>query len=214
MTETRAYALLGLPRDAPLDRLKKAYRRKCLACHPDKKGDTRAFVELKEAYDFLSQPKPSWLDEFDVTLLRRYLFSVHQFSVCRHPLFVKHFVEPVQKHVDQYKTYIFRPTLEHLFQASIYYLEEEHLYIPLWHQEILFYGKIKILLEPELPSSVELDDDNNIRVSGITEILTIGPISILTTEKERQEQKIVGKGIPRIGLTLYDSSIRGDVIGS
>jgi hypothetical protein len=211
MNESRAYALLGVPKDTPPDALKKAYRRKCLACHPDKKGNSHAFVELKEAYDLLSQPKPSWLEEFDVHFLRQYLFSIHQLSICKHPLFVKHFVEPVQKHVDQYKTYILRPTLEHLLNASIYYLEEEHLYIPLWHQEILFHGKIKVVLEPELPESVELDEDNNLLVPFISEILTFGSISILTNEKERNEQKIVGKGVPRIQDSLYDFSIRGDL---
>ena len=213
MNESRAYALLGVPKDAPPEVLKKAYRRKCLACHPDKKGNPRAFIELKEAYDFLSQPKPSWLEEFDVHFLRQYLFSIHSvdLSICKHPLFVKHFVEPIQKHVDQYKTYILRPTLEHLFNASIYYLEEEHLYIPLWHQEILFHGKIKVILEPELPESVELDEDNNLLLSDLPEILTFGSISILTTPRERQEQKIVGKGIPRIQDSLYDSSSRGDL---
>jgi hypothetical protein len=202
---------LGVPKDAPPEVLKKAYRRKCLACHPDKKGDKKAFVELKEAYDFLSQPKPSWLEEFDVHFLRQYLFSIHNFSICKHPLFMKHFVEPVQKHVDQYKTYILRPTLEHLLNASIYYLEEEHLYIPLWHQEIVFHGKIKVILEPELPESVELDEDNNLLLSDLPERITFGSISILTTEKERKEQKIVGKGVPRIQDSLYDSTIRGDL---
>lgn len=213
MNESRAYALLGVPKGSSPELLKKAYRRKCLACHPDKKGNPHAFVELKEAYDFLSQPKPSWLEEFDVYFLRQYLFSIQKadLSICKHPLFVKHFVEPVQKHVDQYKTYILRPTLEHLFKASIYYLEEEHLYIPLWHQEIVFHGKIKVILEPELPNSVELDEDNNLLLSDLPEILTFGSISILTTEKERKEQKIVGRGIPRISTNLYDSSVRGDL---
>jgi|1048.fasta_scaffold31033_2 hypothetical protein len=213
MNESRAYALLGVSKDASPELLKKAYRRKCLACHPDKKGNTRAFLEMKEAYDFLSQPKPSWLEEFDVHFLRQYLFSIHKvdLSICKHPLFVKHFVEPVQKHVDQYKTYILRPTLEHMLNASIYYLEEEHLYIPLWHQEILFHGKIKVILEPQLPDSVELDDDNNLILSDLPEMITFGSISILTTQREREEKKIVGKGIPRIGTTLYDSSIRGDL---
>ena len=213
MNESRAYALLGVPKDASPELLKKSYRRKCLACHPDKNGDKLAFIELKEAYDFLSQPKPSWLEEFDVCFLRQYLFSIHKvdLSICKHPLFVKHFVEPVQKHVDQYKTYILRPTLEHMLKASIYYLEEEHLYIPLWHQEILFHGKIKVILEPELPDWVELDEDNNLILAKLPECLTFGSISILTTEQERQEQKIVGKGVPRIGKNLYDSSVRGDL---
>lgn len=213
MNQLRACALLGVSRDTPLDLIKKAYRRKCLACHPDKKGDSRAFVELKEAYDLLSQPKPSWLDEFEVSFLRQYLFSVQQFTVCKHPLFVKHFVEPVQKHVDQYKTYILQPTLEQIMNASIYYLEDEHLYIPLWHHEIVFHGKIKVILEPILPDSIEIDDQNDLWFSSLATLnkfLKDRPgfsISILTDG----EQKIVGKGIPRMGSKLYDASIRGDL---
>jgi hypothetical protein len=218
MNHSRACSLLGLqPREIDLHTLKKKYRRKCLLVHPDKKGDTKTFLELKDAYDFLSQslnkPKSSFLDEFDVTLLRSYLASIYQsnLELFKHPLFVKHCVEPVERHLEQYKTYTLRPTLEHLIQGSIYYLEEEQLYIPLWHHEIVFHGKIKVILIPELPDTIELDDSNHVLVDEIGDMVTIGSISILTTEKERQEKRIYGKGIPMIGLSLYDSQ-RSDIM--
>lgn len=212
MNQKKACSLLGIKEcDLTPQLLKKQYRRKCLLVHPDKKGNTQKFIELKEAYDFLSQSKPSWLEEFDVHFLRQYLVTVYQIPLCNHPLFVKHFIEPVRNHVDQYKTYILRPTLDHLFQASIYYLEEEHLYVPLWHHEIVFHGKIKVLIYPELPNSIEIDDQNDLLLETIGERVTVGSISILTSEQERKEQKIIGKGIPLIGDHLYDCSIRGDL---
>ena len=146
--------------------LKKKYREKCLRFHPDKRGDKEKFIELKEAYDFiLSQPKQeSFLDELDEKMLRQYLYTLYtsDFTLFKHPLFVRHFIQPVHEHLNQYKTYTLSPTLDNLLKQDIYYLEEEQLYIPLWHHEIVFYGKIKVILVPKLPSHMEIDENNNI----------------------------------------------------
>ncbi|OQR99852.1 hypothetical protein ACHHYP_04230 [Achlya hypogyna] len=58
---TRYYELLGVASDASVDDLKKAYRRKALQLHPDKRGNTPEaqdeFTTMKAAYDVLSDPK-------------------------------------------------------------------------------------------------------------------------------------------------------------
>ena len=55
------YEILGLPREATTDDVKKAYRRLALQWHPDKNPDnleeaSRKFKQIAEAYEVLSDP--------------------------------------------------------------------------------------------------------------------------------------------------------------
>jgi hypothetical protein len=217
MNLNRACQLLEISvKDIHSPNLKKQYKRKCLQCHPDKKGDKARFIELKEAYDFVSsQPKPSaFLDEVDETVLRQYLFSIYKSDIelFKHPLFVQYFINPVQEHLNQYRQYVLRPTLEQLFRKDVFYLEEEQLYIPLWHEELVFDKKIKVLIEPILPEKVSIDENNNILVFTEKDILVFGSISISITPQERKEKKLSGKGIPKIKSALYDAIELSDII--
>ena len=63
------YEVLGVPKDAAADVLKKAYRKLAMKYHPDKNpGDKAAeekFKEAAEAYDVLSNPdKRARYDQF------------------------------------------------------------------------------------------------------------------------------------------------------
>jgi molecular chaperone DnaJ len=55
------YEVLGVPRDADADTIKKAYRRAALDCHPDRHPGDHAceerFKEVSEAYQVLSEPQ-------------------------------------------------------------------------------------------------------------------------------------------------------------
>lgn len=56
------YAILGVPRDADANALKRAYRKLAMKWHPDKNPDNQAeaqakFQEISEAYDVLNDPK-------------------------------------------------------------------------------------------------------------------------------------------------------------
>jgi len=213
----RACFLLDISvRDIHTPLLKKKFRKKCLRFHPDKHGDKEKFIELKEAYDFiLSQPKESsLLDEVDEDILRQYLYSIQlsNLEFLKHPLFVRHFIDPVRVHLESFKTYTLEPTLEQMLRKDIYYLEEENLYIPLWHEEITFYGKIKIILQPILPNHIQLDEDNNIIVYHKPSDLHFGSISILITSQEKKEKKIKNKGIPRIQSGLYEIQELSDIL--
>lgn len=218
MNLERACFLLDiLPTEIHTPILKKKYRRKCLRLHPDKRGDNSSFIELKEAYDFLcTQPKEeSFLDSFDETLLRQYLHTIYfsNLELFKHPLFVRYFLDPVQDHLQSYKTYILHPTIEQLLRKDIYYLEEEKLYIPLWHEEIVFHGKIKVIIQPDLPDGIELDENNNILVlDKETDVIVLGSISILMNDKEKKEKRIKKKGIPMIQSFIYDAQELSDII--
>ena len=69
MTKTDYYKVLGVPRNANADEIKKAYRRLARQFHPDTAGNdpktTERFKEVQEAYDVLSNAeKRQMYDQF------------------------------------------------------------------------------------------------------------------------------------------------------
>jgi DnaJ-class molecular chaperone len=51
------YSILGVPRGASEDEIKKAYRKLASQHHPDKGGDTAKFQEIQSAYETLGNPQ-------------------------------------------------------------------------------------------------------------------------------------------------------------
>jgi curved DNA-binding protein len=50
------YSILGVPKTASADEIKKAFRKLASQHHPDKGGDTKKFQEIQAAYETLSDP--------------------------------------------------------------------------------------------------------------------------------------------------------------
>jgi hypothetical protein len=181
--------------DIPL--LKKKYKRACLLHHPDKKGDNTEFIRVKEAYAFLlTRPEDEYMDRIEEKQWRLYAYWL---SHIEHPLLTRYVVGPIQQHLSGYKTYLLEPTIENMLRKDIYYLEEEQLYIPLWHQELVFYKKIRVVLQPKLMDA-QVDEDNNLYVPILSTdtCLRFGDISILITEEDKKRGRLLQQGIPRL----------------
>jgi curved DNA-binding protein len=49
------YSILGVPRTATPEEIKKAYKKQCMRHHPDRGGDEERFKEINKAYEVLSK---------------------------------------------------------------------------------------------------------------------------------------------------------------
>ncbi|KAL6125476.1 hypothetical protein ACLB2K_073533 [Fragaria x ananassa] len=68
---SKYYEILGVPKTASQDDLKKAYRKAAIKNHPDKGGDPEKFKELAQAYEVLSDPeKREIYDQFGEDALK------------------------------------------------------------------------------------------------------------------------------------------------
>ena len=186
--------------------IKKKYKRACLKYHPDKNGNKDRFIKIKEAYEFINKKNDTIMDQFDESILRKYAYFLKTLEspLFKHPLFLKYVINPIEAHLSEYKTYELNPTIENLLNKDIYYLEDEHIYIPLWHHEIIFNKKIKVIIKPVL-NNMYLDDDNNIYIK--QEDLHLLGVSNLTNDFK--ELKI---GIPRVSKDIYDASNLSTII--
>ena len=195
--------------DIPL--LKKKYKKACLLHHPDKKGNDTEFIRVKEAYAFLlTRPEDEFMDTIEEKRWRLYAYWLSRLD---NPLLHQYVIQPIQRHLSSYKTYVLEPTLENMLRKDLYYLEEEQLYIPLWHQELTFYKKIRVILNPKLGKAT-LDEDNHLYVPiGPTDTcLRFGDISILITEEDKKRGRILQGGIPRLSEKIYDVEHLADIV--
>lgn len=140
----------------------------------------------------------------------------------------------VLKKYDSVHVYKLNPTINDLINHNIYklYINEELFLVPLWHIETYYeskVGEVIVLCEPELPSNLTLDDDNNIYVEirltlddFIHLIKDNRPIRVMFADKgwkiplshlyvkREQTYKIKNEGISKT-KDIYDVSEKTDI---
>lgn len=212
MNREKACAILGLPFYFDQTMLRKKYKIACLKYHPDKNQNQSndLFIEVKNAYDFLKESNElkdeSILNHFDSDTLKYYVSILHFFKEN-----IDRVINPVVDHLKKFEYYELHPTLDQLFNKSLYILND--IYIPLWHHELTIdHYKIKII--PDLPDYIDIDVNNNVHVYLTVETcktftFLLGGISFLITEVG--DKLFIGKGIPIIQEKIYDISL-SDVI--
>lgn len=214
----QAVQILKIKNIYDISEIKKKYKKESLKYHPDRGGDSKKFILIKDAYDVLlhhsKKPRKTIMDDIDTNLLRYYLYYIQDNPIFQLPVIEKYINQPIHEHLSQYKTYELNPSLKRLLKKEIYYMNEHEIYIPLWHNELLFYNKINICIIPILPENIIIDDNNDILITDAEiedHILTIDGISFSITEEEYKNQCLKNKGIPRIKNNIYDVSDISDI---
>ena len=219
MNREKACLLLDLPNSFDEYLLRKKYKIACLKYHPDKNNNnSHLFLEIKDAYEYLyNDLKESTSDNvdndifnhFDSDTLRYYVSILNFFKQN-----IDYVINPVIDHLKKFEYYELYPTLEQLFNKSLYILND--VYIPLWHHELTIdHYKIKIL--PDIPDYIDIDIDNNIHVyltihnSNYSKPFILGGISFLIS-CEKNIEIFKESGIPIIKEKIYDVSHLSDVI--
>lgn len=165
MNRERAQILLGVSHTVTPQQLKKIYYKKALKCHPDKQGNTEEFLELKEAYECLSNHRDPILPllfnssiHYVLSALDpQILISIYTLLLDYKELIPESVFVTIQKQIPP--IIILEPTLNDLLHQNVYiYTHNDRKYfIPLWHHELI-YDDFTVLCKPK----VELDEDNNV----------------------------------------------------
>jgi hypothetical protein len=184
--------------------LKQKYRIACLKHHPDKGGDSSSFILVKEAYDYLN-------NEIKDDPLHYYIQMIKSFNYSLVDSFI---MEPLINYLKR-TTYELNPSLNHLLNKSVYYLQEHNIYVPLWHQELCFKN-ITINIHPILPDNISIDIENNIHIiitPDMSDIFTLGNISFSIQHIIKNMNELKGTGIPKINIkNIYDYTELSDII--
>ena len=212
MNRDNACLLLNINGYFNIHILRKKYKHACLKNHPDKNGTNESFILIKEAYDFLLDDlkNNTLLNHFDNDTLQFYVSLLNLF---KENILENYIIDPIINHLKSFDYYELYPTIDQLFNKSLYKLDIH--YIPLWHNEIdIEQYKIKIV--PDIPDYIDIDNNNNIHVyvsiSSYPKTFTLGKVSFLIIEYT-SELFFIKQGIPLINeKNIYDISILSDVI--
>jgi hypothetical protein len=142
----------------------------------------------------------------------------------------------VVKKYDNVEIYKLNPSINDLLNNNVYklYVNDELFLVPLWHNESYFDCsgcEIIVICDPELPSGILIDEDNNIHVETsltINEIhqkimnnecitINIGhhvysiPLDHLYMKRE-QYYRIKNSGLSKVKKDIYDVSEKTDII--
>ena len=136
----------------------------------------------------------------------------------------------INKKFIKYNMYIISPSLENIINSEIFKLEieEEIIYIPLWHQEMI-YDNILIKIQPIIPDNITIDEYNNMHITyentfinllnllnEDVKFIEINNFKVYLEEFKLKKKQIIllkNQGIPLINTNnILDNKIKGDVI--
>lgn len=217
MNKKKAYNILNIHKKEPLNQLKlrKIYLKECLKYHPDKSKDNTndKFIEINEAYKYLNND----LQNSNTSPL----FYINDEYIYYMYYIVKNIYDPLYSHINALKTYNISVKLSQLLNKELYFLEEYNLYIPLWHDELLFETlNLKIKINVIIPDYIVLDEFNNVNIYLDLKNKNKNELILFKFEKLElsfynvSNEKIFNTiGIPRINYNnIYDYSIVSDII--
>ena len=146
-----------------------------------------------------------------------------------------------KKYEDVMDYYKLNPSIDDLFENNVYklYVNEQLCLVPLWHNELYFEGteinnmkEIIVSCEPELPTNIKIDENNNLHVKINFNSMTI-PNLIKNNEqfifnigkkefsipidklymKVNQYYRIKNEGLSKVNENdIYDISEKSDII--
>lgn len=142
----------------------------------------------------------------------------------------------IQKY-DNVEIYKLNPNINDIFNNNFYklYVKEQLYLVPLWHKVSYFDAsgtEVIAICDPELPSNIKIDDDNNLLVDVKIYAYTSLPYMILNNQdisfnigyesfsipisnlyiKKEQHYRLQGMGLVHIKNDLYDLTDKSDII--
>lgn len=242
MNYKKACAILNIKKPIHNEKIKKAYRKLALRYHPDKSKDENSsihFQEINEAYLFLQENDehvPSVLTSLydisselcfkilsqlpDESLAQIYMYLKKQEKYLNHSI-----LNYMLSILNEKKVIELNPTLDNLLNHEIYKLNvnDKTYMIPLWHDELIYSEKFKVLCIPQLPNHVTIDTYNNLIVhitiknkKKKTYEFNLGKkkFHFILNDKVLFEKKIIFKhiGIPEIHSNIYNVENKMDII--
>lgn len=232
MNREKAHDILNISENEYINDaiLKKKYHRACLKYHPDKKKDNSyTFVDLTNAYNFVGKNIKDY--EIHVYSYKDYLFLLDEDKIQNCIKFInkmnKTILYPLKKHLSDVKKYTITTDLKNVMNNEVFIIKEYNIYVPLWHNEVIFYDrKLKVNIEINIPNYMSIDNDNNIYIYITVNNKTLGDIIYLDITPNKKinfkyddtfintKKKVFKKqGIPKINnKNIYDFSLLADII--
>lgn len=185
------YAVLGVPRNASADEIKKAYRSAAKKYHPDKSpGNPFAdahFSEIREAYDVLSDEGRR--GRFDEECWLRGLFR-NRATERKTPAWILAEAVRLRKHMDVVDTY--RMNHEALKDYVLLLLNDEHLSIlrdaPEMHEQL--FTEIVASIQRLAPRYTNEIADRMLLLAGDADSLTE---NVLAWKRQRDREALWGR---------------------
>lgn len=197
---------------------------------------TKVFYTLiNELYKKCEDRAFSLINGMDFHQLKKIYFLLEKNQTHFH--ITDHFLSKMQvliaKKQEQTNHIILRPTLSDLLEENlyIYQVDNEKIFIPLWHQELTYQindSELIVEIIPNLDSNIEIDENNNIiliqnyKIEDLWKkkeiLITIGKKQLIIDKKQismepMQEIIFKNQGISKLNVNdIYNTKHKSNII--